>query len=577
MKRSHRCAISAVLALCGVLFLVFALAACGESETSGEETVENYGYVFQYTMRTYGRVKLGFERGAVEESGQDAIAEQLYQAYGALRDALGNGAVATVFVLSDPRAAALPGCVYWEQKLYVKRSAIKSGEFLTYFSAAFLGEGEPWKAIAARAAAFGKTSEISDAELKEYLSEEGHLALASLFAAYYSEAFSTEEERAYAVAAAEKFGAFELEKRGRGVLFRVESEEDKAEFLRTLGVEADGLPSLSAWRLDAEYSTDDAYPLVISAGTRRYYLAPVSGGAEKEAFDTPAAVLSVLSDGNEAADEILQTIKEQAPDAYREVQKRVKETLTYYISPAEEPKTDVESGTVHLSDPGAFVRETARAITGSSGRKLSWLEEGLAFYFSEFVTHRFGAEQRAVFTALTLPEADFEGDDLAFLQAVKARCTEQGDPVSDPASYRHARVLEAIAYVTLLHPAYRETVSFPWAVETVGEKLSLTAAEGNDLTLPEAYLLAKYAVARLGMDAVLTASMSGDITGLGTTYPVLRAALQSEAEAGVTTWAPKLPDTSGQALQNDLMLFVFVGISAVLAVAVVLFFTRKRR
>ncbi len=570
MFHSRRRKFIVLFALAAAIVACFALFACGESvPAEGVEKVTEFSYDFSYTMKAYGRVRLGIEKGTEAESARAEIAASLEGDYDALCDVFGSGAIVTLYVLDDARAHALPEAFFSDGKLYCKASALAGEGFLTYFSAAFLGKTQPWKAIAARAAAFGPTSDVSDGELGDHLSEEPQTL--SLFAAYYCEAFASAEQMRYAVAAAEKFGAFLMDRRGSRVLFRTEKAGDREDFAASLGVEVsftEGERGL--W--EAECGQSSAYPLVLEGGDRRYFLAPIP----EADFASPARVLSVLSDAETATETIMRAIEERAPVAYHDVQTRSQNLLTFYLSPEERAKTSVSKGVVCLSDPAELVRETARLLTGADGQSIPWLEEGLATYFAEFETYRVGAEQREIFALFAGPEEGFEGDDLAFLRAVKARCAEQGESFVDLVSYHHVRVLESAAYVTLREPALKETLSFAWAAASIGERFSLTEAEGTALTLPEAYLLVKYAVARLGMDDVLCASMAGSPAKLGATYSDLRAALQSEVEAGVTTWAPKLPDTSDQDLRNDLVLLAFVGVAVVLAVVVVLFFTRKR-
>lgn len=574
MKRPLRRGLSALLALCGAVLILLGIASCG-GNSAGVETIADGAYTFSYEMATYGRVKLGFETGSFAAEEKGAVAEKMRETYDAYYEALGSGNAVTVFVLNDARAENLPASLLEGGKLYLKQSALEDAQFPLYFAAAYLGRSDPWRAVAARAAAFGKTQDLSDEDLKAYLSEGEGFETVSLFASYFIEDFATEKERSFAVAAAEKYSEYLLENAGKRALFRDDDAETKAAFLRSLGIDGAQLPAEPSWRDTAEYGASAEYPLTIKTRSRTFYLAPVPQEERGKGFDTPARVFEALSEADAADLAILDTVKKQAPDAYRDVKAREEKGITLYIGPDEEEKTNVTAQTVRLKGSDGLVRETARVLFGSTARRVNWLEEGLTVYFSDFVSKTSGEEKNEVFRLLT--EGGATGDDLAFLEAVKARLEELGSPVTDLASYDHVRVLEAAAYVTLRDPTFKERVSYGWAAKSLRELFAFPEADGNELTLPEAYLLVKYAIARLGMDPVLSAAMEGDVFELGMNYSGLLAALHREAEEGKTSWTLKLPDNSDAARINDITFFVFVGIAVALAVAVVLFFTRKKK
>lgn len=159
------------------------------------------------------------------------------------------------------------------------------------------------------------------------------------------------------------------------------------------------------------------------------------------------------------------------------------------------------------------------------------------------------------------------------MQEVKARYLAAGGSLDDFTAYDHARILEAIAYVTLRAPAYKETVDLPLATASLGGGES--AGEGAALTLPEAYLFAKYLIARFGMDDVLEAVRT-ELSVLGDYY-TLQAAFLREIEAGRTSWTLKLPAEDKSAFYNDMTFIIFVVISVAAAVAVVLLLTPKKK
>lgn len=187
-------------------------------------------------------------------------------------------------------------------------------QYRTAMIQASLGINEPWKCYGVQAVVFNMNADSTF--LKEYYSNDNDFNVLSLFAGYFESRFSSDNTIKVAENTALSFTSFIIKKDGFKAFLECKSTNDYAnDWLSSIGVQKKYSEkyNLEAY-VDSQYSYSEDFPLIFVNDNETINFSYV-----KDYIESAEDIMRMLEEYAIAKNEILNYIKEQAPNCSKAV------------------------------------------------------------------------------------------------------------------------------------------------------------------------------------------------------------------------------------------------------------------
>ncbi len=431
-----------------------------------------------------------------------ALYSKIQESYRLIDDRLKRSEKVKILVIADPFILGADGASYQQEGVLCTPDAIDSGTFHASLAGAYLNTTEIWKQLGAWWYVSGEAPAYEQ-DLTAYYLEDSNLPVLTLFNGFFMDTFSDTVTQQAAQETAHTLSQFVIANYGFDAFLQADLTDYRQAWLDSVACQQVFVLSYDlTWLQQASYTSEfQTFPLIIHTGNRSFYLNSIEGS-----MDEAAEVLFWLSCGMNQVEAMMANIKASAPTQYSAVQKSYADHIDYYITNTEvNSRADCTERIVYLQDPASLAHETVHILTMDETRSYgNWIAEGLAQYFAEEVSPIDTPQKQRMYASFT--DTYPVGTPLAsFVEEVNARYHGLGGSYESLDQFDYAKLLQAIAYVTIQKPAYKESIRFPYATNALYEQSPLydSLAEGNLLTYPESYLFVRYLITEYGLDAVL--------------------------------------------------------------------------
>ncbi|MCE5235511.1 MAG: hypothetical protein LLF87_05595 [Eubacteriales bacterium] len=273
----------------------------------------------------------------------------------------------TVYVVDK----TLAGCIQViNGSVYCTPEDITSGAYREALVRLAMGFSEPWKGVGLAGYIFGEA--LDEAFLRSYYSEAEDLDALSLFAAYFIDAFATEEELNIAKQTAVSLTTYIIENYGIEQFLAENGQSHKQGWLTALGVEREYADPYAGCFDGYRYSVTKEYPLVVT--TKRndvFFIKPVThdtGGYGYQSdfytgsdFDTPQYVMSFLYKAEADIQAVLNGIAKEAPAYLQTVLDNYEEPISVYCGKSKSFAWP-DQRKIEIADGKTFVHETVHLL-----------------------------------------------------------------------------------------------------------------------------------------------------------------------------------------------------------------------
>lgn len=497
-----------------IFVLLCTLSSCSSSvvfENGKHERDDNYTSAFNTYYTICNNIEFNVEEKIFDQEFATNLYNKVLTDYHTINNSFGIESALKIFVVE----ATITGEIYSNKgELFCTAQAINNQSYRSSLISAYLKITEPWQITGAYEYVYGESIDNSSL-LKEYYDNEDNLMTLSLFAAYFNNGFSDENTIAFADRTAISFTKYLINQYDVETFLSCEnSVYYRQQWLNIIGVNKNyDMPYNLDWLDGALYSHSNEYPLIIITNNRIYNLSPISesisstGYILTDSFDTPELIIKRISDYNSSILDVLSYIRDNAPVNYPQILSIWESTIYYYFDDGFSHSYAVPlQKEVYLKETGDFLHETIHILIPEvTGEKQIWKTEGIAEYFY-CLSNVLTARKIRSYQSLILDSEVFDGDNRLFLESVQNYyLLNKPYPLSSE-DFDYALFYEAIAVTTLTQSELNIT-NTPVAVLSVADWRNISVYQGypgNNLTYPEAFLLAKYITDIYGLDLMIS-------------------------------------------------------------------------
>lgn len=490
-----------IITLLACLSLVASQIGCSSQKLSFQEGEHLENEVYGETFGTYSldsaQFQLAIEAQLFEEESGLALYEQVLADHNALATLLESIQPLAIYIVAEtPKDEVL----LEGSTLYCTPEDILKGDYHKALVRAATGFNQPWKLAGIYGLAFGDPVDLN--ALVDYYSDSANHATLSLFAAYFYDESTDRSTLAIAEDTAVSFTEYLLTNYGAEAFSQPSGQSDyRQDWLNSIGVPT---PYHQAYDLsfldDAQYASSEKYPLTITTPNRVYAF---TGNL----VDSPLPIVQLLAYYPTGIANLLNTLKEEAPTHYAQVQSAWEEPLNIYFD-GDLAGTYSEPAKRNLYFPGLglqnlFYQTIIFLLPPAKGETQIWKIYGLADYLYTLAD----VPEVSYYNLFQISPDELIGDNAKYLGEVQAYYLSRASYPEELEDFDFGLVYEAMAMTTLSNPTleitYPRIAAHPTAAWSNQENKYL-AYSGNALTVPEAYLFTKYLVETYGLDEMMT-------------------------------------------------------------------------
>ena len=379
-------------------------------------------------------------------------------------------------------------------EVFLVLADFEDGKYLAALVAALLGTTEPWKVEGALDNVYNGETEIRnyDATLRDYYSNIANLDTLSLFGAYFNSSIVSAETVQIAKQTAASFTHYIVDTYGADAFIATAlSNGYRSEWLDSISVNATYTPNYSLGCFDdAVFSQSSQYPLIFCIGNKTFSFMAC------ETF-TPPVIMVMLPEFYRAIEEMLETVKSEAPELYSQLLADWEREMRFIFDDTIWP-SNTAGGLSFISQPVTLFHEAMHQIFPYSGAKDEGIAEYLSVTFYKYV-------HQSYYDCLVSDPAFFTGADSRFLGFLKEYYLDKNELLPESiADYNESLMLEAIAVTLLRNPSLKsELTILQMSVLSLREKGG-GLGQWSDRPYAEMYLFTKYLVDRFGLEAMLS-------------------------------------------------------------------------
>lgn len=277
-----------------------------------------------------------------------------------------------------------------EDRVYCTPDDIFSGDYRDMLTAASLGFAEIWMNQGAAGWAFG--AEADAAKLMQHYQAADDLDMLSLFAAYFLDAFASEEEQALAHETAVSLFAHGMNTLGITAFQEENRETLRQTWLASIGVSrayADPYPYIFEGYTYNAYTNSKDYPLIVTTakGDTMYV-------RQLNLADTPQSIMKNLSEAQESINMLFALFAEVVPERYDEIVQNYAEPIAYYSDPTANSYTKLQSRSIYINSYKFFLHESMHILFPKFYEADErWKYEALGEYVSDFLVQPYGRKR----------------------------------------------------------------------------------------------------------------------------------------------------------------------------------------
>ncbi|HWS29344.1 MAG TPA: hypothetical protein VN512_04435 [Clostridia bacterium] len=390
------------------------------------------------------------------------------------------------------------GAEWIGDRIYCSAEDVESGayrEALTCASYDFTPQEHWWKTKSLAAYLFGRTAD--EEALRAYYTQSEDMDILSLFPAYFTDAFASEEELYLANDTALSLTAYTVGKYGIDEFFQGSSDY-RQEWLTTLGVNREYLDPYAETFAGYSYSSSPDYPLIVTTEKQdEFYLSPLPGD-----MDTPKSVREFFYFIKKGMAAILAGVEKDAPEYYQTLSDNYAAPIRYYLGVRNITIShgSWEARRIDQSVRWSVFHETIHVIVPQYVVIYDdvWCHEGLANYLpytyaAAELSQLGGPQSQGAFEILYGDNSGLEAY-ADFLDDYRETYFSYAGKPNTPRDVNFAWVDTSWFYTSLKYPQYQDAL--------------LTPIPHNELSYEGAYLLTKYLADKYSLSTVFRYCLS---------------------------------------------------------------------
>lgn len=481
-----------------LLILMFPLMCLAEEAlfTEGVPHTSHLDYrqYFETLSAEVGECTLSIAKDAYTEEQAAQLYAQVAADEAAL-SALGDMQPHTVYVVKKP----LAGLQRIGSIIYCSAAQVLDGSYRPWLAEAAFGV-ETWRAVGLAGYAFGEKADTS--ALSAWYANDVHDDMLSLFQAYFVPEFAGADELHMAKQTAMALTAYIIRGAGLESAMAADAATHIPGWLASLGIDRAYADPYAGLLDGYTWTRNQFYPLIgTSPKGDVFKLRPLEYD-----MTTAAQVHMALADLELGVDAILEGVRQNAPDWYERLVKKLEAPITYEFKESKNHTSvaHAEARRIDVATAGVLIHETMHIMTPCVYERINrYMDTWKAEAITEYLTKAYyngDMEQTEIFTymqdnyidAHELPEMR------EFYRQARAIYQEYA-PL--PENFQDVNLNLYCRAMTLTDMGLNSVVEV--YVGADANSASLDAVNGNELSYTEAEWFASYLINRHGLSAFL--------------------------------------------------------------------------
>ncbi len=504
------------------------------------------GRIFDYTQTIYGPLTIAIAKNFAEPQDPQELAIQVIERYYELAESspVPLDQPITIYVIPDPQNGE---CYSRDQMIFTEPEEIDTRAFVEDVLGVTTGIHEYWVKSGLADLILG---EQPDQEaLKTWYQDPEHLDMAGLFIAWFTEEWTTEEEREFAHMSATSLVQYALEVEQIPPIGLVEEVNNA---VRTRWLESLGLQTTVDYPYDGRfagftYSTDNGCALVVQTDFIRYCLNRLP--PEQGIFQKVPEVEFLIDYTYYGRKALVEHVMTEAPSVKNMM--KPDEMIELTVTKLAVALGGTNQNSIRLQNDAVYyypLHEIVHTFDWNTAFPQAnfWLMEGFAEYLGKLLPIYPQTQKRCIFWDLSGYTIDLGisglPKDLTYcyrldseqFEAAKAWYLTQGGLTDNSEDVDVRLFTDAIAFATMYRNAYPGTLGTPIGEKyQIGPNSKLASLDGMELSYTQAASLVAWLCDTYTLDRVLNVYINGAEDGLldGKTYAELKAEWQANLKS----------------------------------------------
>lgn len=488
--------------VCFILMAVLMLTAC--KKESFEQTVhqrsETYGVLFDMMVRTEENLTVGIEKKIWNEKQGGDYFKIIQEDYDRLLKAGGDKSADVKIYIVNQTIYGKPQIE--DHVVYCTKADIENLSYRQYLTQAVFGLKKLWQQQGLSTYIFEESVPKSEEDIRKYCENEENKNILSLIPPYFCEAFAKDEQLEIARSAAAFLTKYTIENFGIENYLKYESYEEILEpWFKAIGLKNFDHEVYCIQDCIQDTDMSGEYPLIMTVDNFQFYLEPKQWA--------------------ENADMLYHFFYRNMAGMEKMKSRLLSEGMGDYLEAFESKKIDVyidelysraHGSAIYIEREADFCHEVMHIIAFGNDAGISFLEEGIAMYFTVDIEEYFpdSSQHEGGYFLLMFSDGDGQGEITESMAAHIRKYYQMYEPLPDSSEEVNLELFyKSCGLASLLHKDENVTSGFigrsvdtrrGWGFETAEERK--IDSDGGDLTYPEAYIFTQYLIKNYGAPTV---------------------------------------------------------------------------
>ncbi len=501
------------------------------------------GRIFDYTQTTYGPLTIAIAKNFTKPQDPQALAIQVIERYNDLAESspVPLDQPVTIYIIPDPMNGE---CYSRDQIIFSEPEGIDSRTFVEDVLGAAADIHEYWVKTGLASLTLGEQPDHE--ALNTWYQDPEYLDMTGLFIAWFTEEWTTEQERELAHMSATSLVQYALEVERISPTGLVEQVNNavRTRWLESLGVDQEVTYPYDGRFAGFKYSTDNGCALVVQTDFIRYCLNRLP--PEQGLFQKVSEVEFFIDYTYYGRKALVEYVMTEAPSVKNTM--KPDEIIEFKVTKLVVALGSARGNSITLQNSAVFyypLHEIVHTFDWNMAFPQAnfWLMEGFAEYLGKLLPIYPQTQKRCIFWDLSgyTIDLDISGlpEDLTYcyrldseqFEAAKAWYLAQGG-LTDNSEVVDVRLFsDAFAFATMYRNAYPGTLGTPIGEKyQIGPNSKLASLDGLELSYTQAASMIAWLCDTYTLDRVLDVYINGAEDGLldGKTYAELKASWQAD-------------------------------------------------
>lgn len=490
------------MVIAGILLLLMTFGGCAsdrvEFSAGKHEKEDAYQLTFDTMQTTVGTLNFHVESALFDQASADMLLETVQSDLKMMEEAGVSTENAVAVYVVPETLTGLPQIA--GDQVFCTKAAIENGEYRQCLVQAKAGQKAIWKWKGLTWYIFNQEPKevLGDTEqLRAFYEMEDHLAVLSLFPAYFSDTYTDERTMDMAENTACSLTDYIIEGYGMDSFLKDEDmTRFRSEWLDVLGAST-SVEELPIIMDQVQWFADEDYPLLLTYENFSFYFEPVNWLASAD------EIYTFLVESFDAYNAMVENLQTNEPEVYAMLEENMEENVHIYFKNYENMESVSRAYSDHrviLSTDELFCHEIVHLWVSNADPNIAWLSEGLANVISMPGAGKYDHALIETYRNISGKNATMELKpvDRRFMDEVQKIYLNSGRTLESESDADYAFIYNAIGTVLLTSS---QPTTLAMATRSMADIIGLPATGGNTLSYPEAYALVRYLSDVYGMDA----------------------------------------------------------------------------